>query len=315
MSLSVEGRKWLFITSPRNFDVCLKYSVFGVDERYEVTATQLLSVGDKVFFYVTRRRVFIGPWEIVQRGRYEEKHPAVHEWIPPGKYRVIIRLKRLLDKLLEVPITSVFNELLFITNRKEYSDHFQFSIVSIRDEDYDLLYNIGEGRIYFHDHRLSDKDIKELIIENGKFGVLQLLQEVSKRRGLYLEEEVRGNRAYAVIRNPRNGREVRISLKESGYKGEKSYEDQCWVGISWGDFRRLAERPSNSFIILADCINGNYVVIPFNAIRWRSYSGGKSFTVFITPNNEYIVNSADPRRGVRVKKNTLEDILKVLWGS
>jgi len=140
-------KKWIFVTSPENFEVCCRYNVFGVDERYEVTATKNISEGDEVFFYITRKRVFKGPWKVKKKGEYQYNHPAVIEWKPPNKYFIVIELERS-SQLISIPLTDELRDkLLFITNKKKgsggYSDSFQFSIISIRDEDYKTILSFG----------------------------------------------------------------------------------------------------------------------------------------------------------------------------
>lgn len=141
-------KHWIFVTSPQNYRVCVKYGAYGVDERYRVTAQEHLELGDLVFFYVTDEKVFKGPWRIKDKGKYQPDHPAVKEWKPPGKqsnikYVYIIPIEPL-DQIKECPLEKVFDKLLFITNKRRgkrggYSDHFQFSIISIREEDYNTI--------------------------------------------------------------------------------------------------------------------------------------------------------------------------------
>ena len=59
-------------------------------------------------------------------------------------------------KLVELrvcPLDDVFDELLFITDRKSkgrgggYSDHFQFSIISIREEDYEIIFKCASKNL------------------------------------------------------------------------------------------------------------------------------------------------------------------------
>jgi len=137
------SRKWIFVTSPRNFEICKKYSVYGVSERYEETATKHIDKGDQVFFYIKKRKRFNGPWEIASKGKWDESHPAVSEWEGQEKYVIIIPLKPN-ENIGECNLDSVFSKLYFITNRRKcgkggYSDHFQFSIISIRDEDFNTI--------------------------------------------------------------------------------------------------------------------------------------------------------------------------------
>lgn len=116
--------------------------------------TEHINPGDLVFFYVTKKREFRGPYKIVDRGYYDPDHQAVEKWKSPRKqvrYEYIIPLERLVNRDLRIPLEKVFDKLLFITNKKGfkkrsfrgvrggYTDHFQFSIISIRKEDFDTL--------------------------------------------------------------------------------------------------------------------------------------------------------------------------------
>lgn len=149
--------KWIFVTSPKNAEVCFKYRVYGVSEdKYGYTALNHVKKGDLVFFYVTRCRVFIGPWRVVDTPRIRPEHPAVREWRVHSKeragYSVIVELDRC-DSVVLTLGDTVLRELLFVTNKKGldsgdvrggWTDHFQFSIISIRDEDYETLVRFGK---------------------------------------------------------------------------------------------------------------------------------------------------------------------------
>ncbi len=88
--------------------------------------------------------IFTGPWKITKEPFYDPKHPAVKEWNPPDTYVFIIPIE-LIDNEFVCSLQDIFDKLLFLTNRKRkgrgggYSDHFQFSIISIREEDYDTI--------------------------------------------------------------------------------------------------------------------------------------------------------------------------------
>lgn len=99
---------WIFPTFPTNYEICKKYRVFGVDERYEVTATQLIKPFDLVFFYITKEQIFKGPWIVKGRGRYNPNHPAVDEWYPKRKYTYLIPID-LMETERVCPLERVFN--------------------------------------------------------------------------------------------------------------------------------------------------------------------------------------------------------------
>ncbi|MFP3280576.1 MAG: hypothetical protein RXO76_05895 [Vulcanisaeta sp.] len=78
-------------------------------------------------------------------GTPNPKHSAVSEWDPAGKFTVIIEFGKVPnDPIGAVNLDDVSNDLLFITNKAKTGrggrqDHVQFSIISIREEDYELL--------------------------------------------------------------------------------------------------------------------------------------------------------------------------------
>ncbi|MEM4914304.1 MAG: EVE domain-containing protein [Desulfurococcaceae archaeon] len=143
-------KHWIFVTSPENYKVCEKYGVFGVDERYRTTCSQHVSAGDMVFFYITSpKRVFIGPWVVKSPCKHNPNHVAVKEWKSPErrqvKYVYIIDIEKY-GEIGECRLNKVIKDLLFITNKRlepsgGYTDHFQFSIISIRVEDFCRLLN------------------------------------------------------------------------------------------------------------------------------------------------------------------------------
>ena len=127
--------------------MCEKYGVFGVDSRYKLTVSKHVESGDLIFFYVKERKEFRGPYKVIEGGHYNPNHPAVKEWKSREgvRYEYIVPIRKLKD--LVVRLDTIFDKLLFITNRKRgrgrYSDHFQFSIISIRSEDYETILKGG----------------------------------------------------------------------------------------------------------------------------------------------------------------------------
>jgi hypothetical protein len=150
-------RHWVFVTTPDNLVVCLKHGVFGVDpSKYGITAQSLVRVDDLFFFYVRSQRgkktslqgcslTFIGPFIVKSQGSNNPNHPAVNQWTPQGKFTVIIEFNHIANEPVgAIHVDKVRNNLLFITNKARtgrggWQDHMQFSIISIREEDYELL--------------------------------------------------------------------------------------------------------------------------------------------------------------------------------
>lgn len=137
-------RYWIFVTKPENYEICVKEGVWGVDERY-LGILKLLKPGeDRFIFYVTSWKEFRDIYEISSKLFYDEK-PLWPNQIYPWR----IKIKRIFQG--KVSIDKVFDKLLFITNRKKgkggWSDHFQFSIISIRDEDFILIRDAMKARV------------------------------------------------------------------------------------------------------------------------------------------------------------------------
>jgi hypothetical protein len=95
--------------------------------------------------------LLLGPYMITNSGHLNPQHPAVNRWVPV-KFDTIIEFKSLGDVGARVfkDDEQLLNKLLFITNKARtggggWQDHLQFSIVSIREEDYNTI--ISELRV------------------------------------------------------------------------------------------------------------------------------------------------------------------------
>lgn len=100
--------------------------------------------------------LFLGPYMIISSGHRNPQHPAVREWASTrgAEFDTIIEFKSLEDEGVGVRVRvfdqQLLNNLLFITNKARtggggWQDHLQFSIVSIREEDYNTI--ISELRV------------------------------------------------------------------------------------------------------------------------------------------------------------------------
>ncbi|MGC8607491.1 MAG: hypothetical protein ACP5L5_08035 [Vulcanisaeta sp.] len=158
--MSNTNMHWVFTTNPQNLVICLKYCAFGVDnEKYGITAREFVKPGDFIIFYVRSlrtsivnapskcQRVFLGPYRVRSSGLLNPNHPALMSWNPKNKFNVIIEIEKLNDfHIGAVDINLVLNNLYFITNKARsgrggWQDHMQFSIISIREEDYVTIIN------------------------------------------------------------------------------------------------------------------------------------------------------------------------------
>jgi len=113
------------------------------------------------FFYVRSARTgaskcelgFIGPYMVMGHYVSSPNNSTVNARKPSGKFAVIIGFKNGNHSVGFVPMDSAFNALSFITNKARtgrggWQDHVQFSIISIREEDYNTLLS---NRLTQHD--------------------------------------------------------------------------------------------------------------------------------------------------------------------
>ena len=123
--------------------------------------------------------------------------------------------------------------------------------------------------------KLSDKDLKD-IRELGKFAIREIIGNYAESLSIkIIDVDIRPNGLFSIL--TKDLKEVRISFKESK---DRTF-DNIWVGVCTKDYKRLAEKPHNSFILLADMKLGHLIVIPFNIVKWHNFSYGKSFTIYV----------------------------------
>lgn len=124
------------MTRPEHWKEVRSRKIWGVDNRYKLTIRRLKPKVDLLIFYVTDIMAFMGVYDVVSEPYYDE----IPIW-SGGIYPHRIKINPLLEK--SISIKELFDELLFITNRKKgrggWSDHLQFSMVSICDEDYKTI--------------------------------------------------------------------------------------------------------------------------------------------------------------------------------
>jgi hypothetical protein len=116
-----------------------------------------LDIADTILdLYCGGLPLLLGPYIIISSGHRNPQHPAVREWASTkgAKFDTIIEFKSLENEDVGVRVRvfdqRLLNKLLFITNKARtggggWQDHLQFSIVSIREEDYNTI--ISELRV------------------------------------------------------------------------------------------------------------------------------------------------------------------------
>lgn len=150
---------------------------------------------------------------------------------------------------------------------------------------------------------LSREDL-EYVCEYGKYAVAEILRDWERLYGLSVDFEARTNGVYAELR--RGTKEVRVILKESG---KRALLDHIWVGVCERDYMRGLERPETCFIVVADMKLCHVVVAPFTWIKWRRFSGGRSFSIYVSGSKYYLGSSP---RGVELMVDDLSPILRAL---
>lgn len=113
---------------------------WGCGDKYVSTIKRLKKGEDILAFYAKKDMQFKGIFNVSEKGYYYDEAPNWPD--KPIPHRIGI------EPIIEasVPIETCFEDLLFITSRERgrggWSDHFQFSIVSIREEDYTTSYTL-----------------------------------------------------------------------------------------------------------------------------------------------------------------------------
>ena len=134
-------RHWLCITRPENWEIVKRKCAWGVDDRYQITLENNVSVGDLLVFYVTGTGI---------AGIYRVASPYYFDDTPIGwvskqgdpytyPHRVRITLISLPEK--PIPLDKTFRrQLLFITDKGKTWQVFVFpSMVLIPEEDYHTI--------------------------------------------------------------------------------------------------------------------------------------------------------------------------------
>lgn len=158
--MTLEGRTllmryWCLSTSKENWEVCKKYSIWGVDYRYFVTLRDFVGEGDTAVVY-THGGEFVAIVHFVGKMKEDFTHIG---WIKKGKpwvfpYRIGFRIL----KEGKVPISfstvrspenvekaqviqpNLIDKLVFIADKgKTWNQYVQVSMISIPQEDFELI--------------------------------------------------------------------------------------------------------------------------------------------------------------------------------
>lgn len=147
-------RYWCISTSPKTWEVCKEYNIWGMDARYYVTLDKHVRPGDRAVVYTQAGR-FKAAIEFTERYYYSEDDlgwpEGKHRFLFP--YRIKFRVIHESDEPLVIsPSTddssgqakwsnpNFIDNILFIADKgKTWNRYTQLSIISITEEDYEEI--------------------------------------------------------------------------------------------------------------------------------------------------------------------------------
>ncbi|MCW3986538.1 MAG: EVE domain-containing protein [Candidatus Bathyarchaeota archaeon] len=147
-------RYWCISTSPDNWEICRKNSVWGMDARYYVTLKKFLESGDKAVVYThggkfvavaefvgkhyfseedigwtKGKRRFLFPYRINLRIIHESKNPP----------RISFSTKEIEDKAKWIK-PNFIDDIVFIADKGgTWNQYVQVSIIRITEEDFNTI--------------------------------------------------------------------------------------------------------------------------------------------------------------------------------
>jgi len=146
-------RYWLCVTTPHNWEIVKERRLWGVDDRYEFTLKNNVSIGDFFVFYVTKKGV-VGIYKVTSEYFYDSTPVGwVNKKGHPYTYPHRINIEPVLLNEIPLPINEeIKKQLVFITDKSKSWMVFVFpSMVLIPKEDFEkirllLLKSQGETR-------------------------------------------------------------------------------------------------------------------------------------------------------------------------
>lgn len=154
-------RYWCISTSAKNWEICKKNSVWGMDARYFVTLKKFLKAGDMAVVY-THGGKFVAVIKFVGEFFHDEKElgwtKGKSKFLFP--YRIKFDLIHEAKNLIQISFSTEEKEnkaewtkpnfidnIIFIADKgKTWNQYLQVSIISITKEDFDTISNsIMEG--------------------------------------------------------------------------------------------------------------------------------------------------------------------------
>jgi len=149
-------RYWCISTSAKNWEICKKYGIWGMDARYFVTLKKFLKAGDKAVVY-THGGKFVAVIEFIGKYFYSEEDLG---WTKGrNKYLFPYRIKfKIIHESKNPPRISfsteendnrakwikpnLIDDIVFIADKgKTWNQYLQVSIISITEEDFNTICN------------------------------------------------------------------------------------------------------------------------------------------------------------------------------
>ncbi|MGQ4894455.1 MAG: EVE domain-containing protein [Candidatus Njordarchaeia archaeon] len=124
---------WLFITSPENFDICVRYGLWGVNTFKRMIKE--VKIGDLAFFYLKGKFVFVGPFMVISNVFEDE----TQIW-PDKLYPLRIRIKPYGDYKI-VNIREILENLRFIDDRRKWGAYLQGEMKNLSKSDFSVIYS------------------------------------------------------------------------------------------------------------------------------------------------------------------------------
>ena len=147
-------RYWCISTSAKNWEICKKNNIWGMDARYYVTLEKFLKKGDQAVVY-THGGKFVAVIEFEGDWFYDERDIG---WTKNGRrYLFPYRIKfKILHEARNPPTISystieeenkakwikpnLIDEISFIADKgKTWNQYLQVSIIRITKEDFDII--------------------------------------------------------------------------------------------------------------------------------------------------------------------------------
>jgi len=146
---------WCISTSPDNWEICRKKSVWGMDARYYVTLKKFLRTGDRAVVYISRKKEFVAVVEFTGKHYFTEKDIGwtkgrakflfpyrinfriIHESRNPPQ--ISFSTKEIENKAKWIK-PNFIDDIVFITDKgTTWNQFLQVSIIRITEEDFDTV--------------------------------------------------------------------------------------------------------------------------------------------------------------------------------